>query len=560
MTVNTSAVTFSATIRPPTIELGESATLILNFANGGPSRAPALPRFNDLRIGNPGESTQVTIVNGVRSRSVTLSYSLTPLAAKTYTIPPFVVFAGGAQFKTPELKLVVTPRRMVPQMEQALQKGYFAEVLASATNVYVGQAFNLVPVLYYQSGRVNALPRTAAEGFRLTNLDIPRARRKRISNRDFTVQMFPKLAIPIRPGKFQVGPFEIPFALRTVVSRGFFQTYNEKAVKAFAPPITVNVKPLPDAGRPKDFGGAVGQYRMEASVGPTNLTAGDPITLRVKISGTGAFEDVNLPDFGNWEGFKSYPPNAEVQLVNKTASQGAKTFEQIIVPEEVVKVVPAILFNYFDPYNSRYISLSHPATPITVKPAEMASLPTIMVAQTNSTAEGPEIATELVHIKPHLGTMLSVTAGPGIGVWTIPAIPFVLWLLLLMRRHQAERLANDPRLRRKLATDKQELGELEKLSTQAKAGEGEAFFSTLFRLLQERIGERVDLPASAITEEAIDERLKPAGAPEELIGELTKLFAACDQARYAPTTEAKELEVLAESTKTALTQLRELQV
>ena len=37
------------------------------------------------------------------------------------------------------------------------------------------------------------------------------------------------------------------------------------------------------------------------------------------------------------------------------------------------------------------------------------------------------------------------------------------------------------------------------------------FFAVLFRLLQEQLGERLDLPASAITEAVIEERLSPLG-------------------------------------------------
>jgi len=42
----------------------------------------------------------------------------------------------------------------------------------------------------------------------------------------------------------------------------------------------------------------------------------------------------------------------------------------------------------------------------------------------------------------------------------------------------------------------------------------EAFFATLFRLLQEQLGERLELPASSITEAVIEEHLRPRGVPE----------------------------------------------
>jgi hypothetical protein len=60
------------------------------------------------------------------------------------------------------------------------------------------------------------------------------------------------------------------------------------------------------------------------------------------------------------------------------------------------------------------------------------------------------------------------------------------------------------------------------------------FFALLFRLLQEQLGERLDCPASAITENVIDEHPVLRGAPEPTLDALRELFQLCNQARYAP--------------------------
>src|SRR5204862_132449 len=65
----------------------------------------------------------------------------------------------------------------------------------------------------------------------------------------------------------------------------------------------------------------------------------------------------------------------------------------------------------------------------------------------------------------------------------------------------------------------------------AGANRSEEFFAAIFRLLQEQLGERLDLPASAITEAIVDERLRPRGAPAETLVALQELFQACNQAR-----------------------------
>ena len=70
------------------------------------------------------------------------------------------------------------------------------------------------------------------------------------------------------------------------------------------------------------------------------------------------------------------------------------------------------------------------------------------------------------------------------------------------------------------------------------------FFATLFRLLQEQLGERLDCPASAITEAVIEERLRPRGVPEATLAALRELFQTCNLARYAPIKTSQELAAL----------------
>jgi len=82
----------------------------------------------------------------------------------------------------------------------------------------------------------------------------------------------------------------------------------------------------------------------------------------------------------------------------------------------------------------------------------------------------------------------------------------------------------------------------------------------LFRLLQEQLGERLDLPASAITEEVIDERVRALGASEETCRSLHALFQVCNAARYAPVRETSELSKLAQQFSDAVGDLRKLEV
>jgi predicted anti-sigma-YlaC factor YlaD len=104
---------------------------------------------------------------------------------------------------------------------------------------------------------------------------------------------------------------------------------------------------------------------------------------------------------------------------------------------------------------------------------------------------------------------------------------------------------------------RQGLGELQQL---AAANKSDDFFATLFRLVQEQLGERLDLPASAITEAVIEEHLRPRGVPEETLGSLHSLFQICNLARYTPIRTSQELAAIIPGFEAAMRQLQALKL
>jgi hypothetical protein len=99
---------------------------------------------------------------------------------------------------------------------------------------------------------------------------------------------------------------------------------------------------------------------------------------------------------------------------------------------------------------------------------------------------------------------------------------------------------------------------LDDLRRRAAENNSDEFFATLFRLLQEQLGERLDSPASSITEAVIDERVARLGATEPELNGLRELFQLCNQARYAPIRGSAELNSVVGQFERVIRQLREL--
>ena len=323
--------------------------------------------------------------------------------------------------------------------------------------------------------------------------------------------------------------------------------------------VTMQVLPLPKENVPPGFSGAIGNYRMSATAGPTNLTVGDPITVRVQIAGNGPIDSLQLPAQADWRDFTTYPATSKTDLNDPLGLSGIKSFEQVVIPQNhEIQALPPLRFSFFDPQAKAYRTLSSPAVPLNIRAAATTAAPP--PALTNGTAGAtPPPADDIVHIRPRLDAAPATSlllAQP----WFLGAqgAPVLLWISLLLWRKRVELLANNPRRRRQREVAARVRDGLKELRVHAGAQNSIEFFATLFRLLQEQLGERLDLPASAITEAVIDERLRGSGVSDEVLKPLRELFQTCNAARYAPTTSRQELTALIPKLEGVLHELQRL--
>ena len=558
------AATFSASLDRNVIRVGEQVQLTLRFEGGQPSGVPRLPDIPNLQIQFGGQQQQISIVNGQRAASLLLNYVVTPSAAGDYTIPAFQVPVGGAMLPSQPLTLKVHPAAAKLPDTEAYRQLTFVKLRAAKTNVFVGEPF-LVEVRLYLNANASEIqmPTLGGDGFTLAPFQNQRTQ-EQVGNSVLNVIVFRTSATAVKAGKLPFGPAQCSLNLHVRSNGGdtVFDLFNRGVravpVTILSDPLEVNVLPLPSEGRPADFNGAVGSFQMSVSAAPLEVAVGDPITLRIQVSGRGGFDGVPMPSLEHWRDFKTYPPSVKTDVPDPLNAAGSKIFEQVVQPQSAeLKELPAFSFSFFDPDARGYRTLKQPAFPLKVRAAAAAQAPTVVMTTTNT----PGVTTELVHIKPQLGVIIVPgTALQRPAFWALTGGPLALWMALLVRRKQAEHLANNPRLRRRREVEKLVAEGLVELRKHATSGAGEPFYAALFRLLQEQLGERLDLPASAITEEVIDERIKPLGASDATRASLHELFQICNAARYAPKREPRELTKLTEQLAALVIELRKLGV
>jgi hypothetical protein len=578
------AASFTATLDRDTVTAGETATLTLKFEGGEPKSIPTPPPLPNLQIAGEGSSRNISIVNGQVSASVVQNFALTPTQPGEFIIPALKAEVGGQVLTTQPLKLTAV-KPGPAAADGAGDKLAFFKLFVPKKEVYVGEILAVEFQVYVREGIANAehilqsfdqysgCP-LKTEGVSIIKTAHAQRRRMRAGNAIYGVATLVSSLSPVKTGPLSVASMDVNLTLQLPLPNqrrrdpfdpfGMFQQMQveERRVALAAEPEALTVLPLPKENIPPDFNGAVGSFSMTMSAGPTNVAAGDPVTVKIQISGRGAFDSLALPDQNAWRDFKTYPPTTKVETTDALGLQGAKTFEQVVVPQSPeIRALPPVSFSFFDPDQKKYRTLTEPAVPLIVRPGGSAPTPTV-AAGSRAAPDSPPPTQDIVHIKPRLGTVAQI--GPPLvqQSWflALQALPVFAWVSAVVWRRRAELLASNPRLRRRRQVAqiiRQGLLDLRRLAADNKSDD---FFATLVRLLQEQLGERLDLPASAITEAVIEERLRPRGVPETTLDSLRELFQSCNLARYAPVRTSQELAAVIPKLEAVLRELQGLKL
>jgi hypothetical protein len=339
-----------------------------------------------IRYSGPSENAVMRFQNGsfTSERTTTLVYEVVPERNGTFTIPAVAVEADGKTFHTEPVGLTVQPSS-TPGNNDPETIG-FAELVVPKKTAYLGEAIPLELRLYVDA-RVRwqpiAMPEIAGDGFTKQKMPEPQRSQVQKNGKEYDMLTFKTAIMPVRAGKITIGPAEIAFNARVPRARRggsrslldmfdddvfgdpFFSVTQQMKAKAAA--LELTVKPLPAAGKPGDFSGAVGTFQLAAEGSPKQVKVGDPVTMKLRVSGRGNFDRMTAPVIKDPAGWRSYPPSNAFKADDDVGISGTKTFEMAVVPEVKKTQMPAFQFSYFDALAEKYITLTTEPAPLSVE-------------------------------------------------------------------------------------------------------------------------------------------------------------------------------------------------
>ena len=534
---------FQATLDRNTISIGEQAALSVTCNNFTVPTPPQLPPIPNSQVQYVGKGSSVTILNGQVNQQTTYTYVVVPQNIGNIVIPPITVDANGRKLSTQPLMLQVVPAGQGPlgggnPATPNQPKPAFLRLTTSRTNVFLGEIMQAEIRLYYLDGRLHQLPQLGGEGFTLGKVIQNGQGAEAVDGINYTVFSFVCTAIPNKAGDLALGPATMEFGLFGRPA-GVFGTVAFQRVTLRSDSTPVTVRPLPTDGRPAEYNGAVGTFAINATASPTNVLAGDPITLRIEISGRGNVDMARLGEQKGLRDFQTYPPNSVIET-DPLGQQGRVRTEWVVAPQNAaITEIPPLVFNFFDPVSGSFKSATTRPIPITVR----ATGTTRIGSDPKKLDTGPK-PVEIAHIRPTLG----VVAAPSVPLvtqpwfWAVQSIAPLIWIIAFAIRKKREASARNVDARRKKDVSRKVRDGLAEMAVLARADNVEGFFALGFRLLQEQLGERLKITASGITESVVEENLRSRGLPEEFLASCHELFGACNNVRYAPHQTTEQLQ------------------
>lgn len=165
---------------------------------------------------------------------------------------------------------------------------------------------------------------------------------------------------PIEDGKATIDAYRAKVTVVGGMGKSLTSTKSSEVIPILA-------KPLPEAGKPANFSGAVGDYQLTAQVESRSVVAHQPFTLKVHIEGRGNAKQFELPN-------PQLPSNVELYDIKKESQffkngLSFKNFEILLIPRQEGEItIPPIVTSVFNPKTQKYQELTTPEFKLTVLP------------------------------------------------------------------------------------------------------------------------------------------------------------------------------------------------
>lgn len=548
-------------------EVGTTEQFEITFTVNGNGDRFTPPSFNNfIVVSGPNVSTSMMVVNGNASSSMAYSYVLVAAKEGTYTIGPATIVVNGKQLSTNPIKMKVVkgaasqnnnpavtqnaPDSRVTMHKPGtdISKSLFIKAVVDKSRVYLGEQITLTYRLYTRVALVGSEPEKLPDlnGFYSQDIKNPdqnvKWRTEVYKGVKYNVaDMKQSILFPEHAGDITIDPMSMFFVVRETAASDddmfgqFFDSYNDVKYKIKSAPVVVHVNPLPQAGKPDSFGGAVGRFAISTSLDKKELKANEPLNYKIKISGTGSLKLLKPINPAFPADFEKYDPKTVDSIAeSEKGSSGSRTYTYLLIPRhEGNFTIDPVKFSYFDPSTGKYVTLTGRGFPVKVNKG---------LSENNVTAFSPADKQDVKLLNKdirYIKTDADITKkgegfyGSGLYYSLLAAGPLLFLAALAYGKWDEKNNSDIVKVKSRKA-GKIAAKHLASAQAQLSANNSRLFYENVFKGLYGYLSDKLNIAAADLNREKIAAELKARSLDEGLINSLLETLDLCDMARFAP--------------------------
>lgn len=542
-------VQFDAKVSKTTLGINERLRIDFVMNVDGDNFIP--PSFDGFRVvAGPSQQVSQSWVNGKSSFNKIYSYFLLPTQRGSITIKQAALEYQGQIYKTTPISINVTAAVEQPRdpNDTSVSVDDSLHLVAEVSNSspYINQPITVVYKLYFSFniGITNwrELDKPKYNNFWSQNIDIKKlaAEEGTYKGEKYRYVVLRKVVLyPQKSGALEIEPLsldidvELPTNRRDIFGR-VLMTRDNKRVSAGSR--SIQVKALPENGKPADFSGAVGKFDFQVVPSRTTLKHGESTEVNVTVSGNGNLKLFNLPKPVVPSALEMYDAvHSESVSTPLTGMTGKVSDKYTIIPQYKGNyTIKPLSFNYFDLTTKTYKTLTSQEIVISVLDGPTSSGNTPVASE--STIEKNTISAsdqfKYIHLKTKLRPTNRKSVLGSTLFYVLLLAPFFLIPFIVLFKKKKEAIDGDEaglklKLNNKLA--KKYLSEAKK-----QLGNKEPFYVALEKALHNFLKAKLKIETSEMSKEKIKEILTNKKAQTDTIAHFIELTENCEQARYAP--------------------------
>jgi hypothetical protein len=541
-------VQFEAKVSKTTLGLNERLRVdfIMNI-DGDNFREPSFEGFRI--IAGPSQQVSQSWINGRSSFEKAYSYFLLPNQKGTLVIKPAAIEYNGQIYKTAPIRINVTSAveqaKDPNEIAISANDNIFLVADISKTNPYINEPITVVYKLYFSNNvgisGFKELNKPKYNDFWSQNIDIKQLVGEvgMFRGEKYRFVVLRKTVLyPQKSGKLVIEPLsldigvQLPSNRRDMFGRMLLVDDNKK-VSAGAK--TITVKALPEAGKPEDFSGAVGNFDFKVIPTKTSLKNGESLDLVVSVTGKGNMKLFALP--------KPVVPNAlemydavhnEQVNTNLSGMSGKISDSYTIVPQYKGNYpIKPIQFSYFDLSSGSYKTIQ--STEIMVNVLDGPTATDATVSSVSGNAKNKISGTEqfkFIKPKTKLTAINIVDFFDSNWYYGLLFLPFLILPLIVLLKKKKEAIDRDVfgnriKMNNKLA--RKYLSEAKK-----QIDSKEPFYIALEKAMHNFLKAKLHIETSEMSKDNIQELLLSKNASSQTVNDFIILTENCELARYAP--------------------------